>query len=108
MLSVLPSAHRRLLYPLADTVAGLMLHLKPGEEPLCDAVRHTVQRQWGIRIAPDAWDAQRIPTQLRVRFRIKDVATGRILGESRDLEEALSAAGVARSSATSATTTWAR
>ena len=104
MLSVLPSAQRRVLFPLADTVAGLMLHLKPGEEPLCEAVRHTVQRQWGIRIAPDAWDAQHIPTHLRVRFRIKDDATGRILGESRDLDEALSAAGVARSSATAAMT----
>ena len=100
MLSVLPSAQRRILSPLADTVAGLMLHLKPGEEPLEDAVRRTVYAQWGIRIAPDAWNAQRIPAHLRVRFRIKDDTTGNILADSRDLDEALSAAGITRSSRT--------
>ena len=95
MLSVLPSAQRRVLSPLADTVSGLMLHLKPGAESLEDAVRHTVYAQWGIRIAPGAWEGQRTPPHLRVRFRIRDDATGNILSESRDLDAALAQAGVA-------------
>ena len=94
MLSVLPSAQRRMLSPLADTVAGLMLHLKPGEEPLADAVRHTVYEQWGIGIARDAWDGQRIPSHLCVRFRIRDDATGKVIAETRDVSEALALAGI--------------
>ncbi len=99
MLSVLPSAQRRVLSPLADTVSGLMLHLKPGAEPLEDAVRHTIYAQWGIRIAPDAWTGQRIPPHLLVRFRIRDDATGNVIAETRDLAEALAKAGVARAAA---------
>ena len=99
MLSVLPSAQRRVLSPLADTVSGLMLHLKPGAESLEDAVRHTVYAQWGIRIAPDAWEEQRIPPHLCVRFRIRDDATGNIIAETRDLNAALAQAGVASAAA---------
>ena len=101
MLSVLPSAQRRILSPLSDTVAGLMLHLKPGVEPLEDAVRHTVYTQWGIRIAQDAWNGQRVPAHLRVRFRIRDDKTGCILAEARDVEETLAKAGVSRDAAPS-------
>ena len=96
MLSVLPSAQRRVLSPLSDTVAGLMLHLKPGAEPLEEAVRKTVYSQWGIRIAPDAWSGQRIPSHLMVRFRIRDDETGRVLAETRNLDDALSRVGAVR------------
>ncbi len=94
VLSTLPSAQRRVLQPLEDTVAGLLAHLKPGAEPLLDAVRRTVYEQWGLRLAPDAWANLRLPPHLRVRFRIRDDETGRVLAASRDLEEALAAAGV--------------
>ncbi len=99
LLSSLPSAQRRVLQPLDDTVAGLLAHLRPGSEPLLDAVRHTVLEQWGIRIAPDAWASVRLPPHLRVRFRIRDDHTGRVLAVSRDLDDALSQAGLAAAAA---------
>lgn len=95
LLSSLPSAQRRVLQPLDDTVAGLLAHLRPGSEPLLDAVRHTVLEQWGVRIVPDAWASVRLPPHLRVRFRIRDDHTGRVLAASRDLDAALSQAGLA-------------
>lgn len=99
MLSVLPNAVKRVLQPLDDTVAGLLLHLKPGQEPLADAIRHVVFTEWGFRIPADAWDGVKIPTHFRVRYRIRDDATGRILATSRDLDEVLRDAGVADVSA---------
>jgi len=99
MLSVLPSAARRVLSPLADTVAGLMLHLKPGTESLEDAVRATVYEQWGVRIAPEAWQSARLPVHLAVRYRVRDDETGRVLAVGRGLEEVLAAAGVSRGAA---------
>ena len=97
MLSALPSAQRRVLSPFADTVAGLMPHLKPGAEPLTDAVRRIIYEQWGFKIAPDAWDNLKMPAHFRVRFRIRDDQTGRTLAVSRDLNEALAQAGLATS-----------
>ena len=96
LLSALPSSFRRVLSPISDTVAGLLAHLKPGTEPLLDAVRHVIYEQWGFRIPADAWDAARIPNHLRVRYRVVDDATGRVLAVSRNLDEifaTLTAAG---------------
>lgn len=94
MLSVLPNSIKRVLQPLSDAVSGLMLHLKPGTESLADAVRRVVYSEWGFRIPPDAWDRIAEPAHFRVRYRIRDDATGRVLATSRDLSEALRAAGV--------------
>lgn len=94
MLSVLPNSVKRVLQPLEDTVSGLMLHLKPGAETLADAVRRVAYSEWGFRIPQDAWDRVSEPAHFRVRFRIRDDATGRVLATSRDLSEALRAAGV--------------
>ena len=94
LLASLPSAQRRVLSPLSDTVSGLLAHLKPGAEPLLDAVRHTIQEQWGFFISSDAWADLKLPPHLQVRFRIRDDENGRILACSRDLDAALAAAGV--------------
>ncbi|MBQ4198911.1 MAG: ATP-dependent RNA helicase HrpA [Kiritimatiellae bacterium] len=91
ILSGLPSSFRRVLSPIQDTVAGLLAHLKPGSEPLLDAVRRTVCEQWGFRIPPETLAAVRLPAHLRVRYRIVDDATGRVVAASRDLDEIFAA-----------------
>ena len=112
MLSVLPSAQRHVLSPLADTVSTLMAHLKPGAETLAEAVCRTIYEQLGFKLDHAYWERFRLPPHLKVRFRILEDHTGRTLAVSRDLEEALRKAGVtstcASSSASSATpsTTW--
>ncbi len=93
LISALPSAQRRVLTPIGDTVSGLLAHLKPGAEPLEDAVRHAILAHWGFHIPADAWAQLKLPPHLRVRFRVRDDATGRVLACSRDLETVLAAAG---------------
>ncbi len=91
LLSALPSSFRRVISPISDTVAGLLARLKPGSEPLLDAVRRTIYEEWGFRIPAEAFDTTRIPAHLRVRYRIVDDATGRVLVTSRNLDEIFSA-----------------
>ena len=93
LLSALPSSFRRVLSPISDTVAGLIAHLKPGSEPLLDAVRRTIYEEWGFRIPAEAFDATRIPAHLRVRYRVVDDATGRVLVTSRNLDDIFTALG---------------
>ena len=95
MLAVLPSAQRRVLTPIADYVAGLLAKLKPGTEPLEDAVLRTVYSEWGFRLSREAWRRAKLPPHLRVRFEIRDDQTGQPIAASRDMEEALKLAGVA-------------
>ena len=102
MISCLPSAQRRILSPIEDTVSRLLTYLRPGEEPLKDAICRTVRDEWGIRIAPDAWDKIRMPVHFLVRFRVKDDANGRIIAAGRDLEEVLDRCGLAKSTPSAA------
>ena len=95
MVASLPSAQRRILSPIEDTVSRLLTYLHPGREPLAQALSRVFHDEWGLRIAPDAWDNVRMPVHFRVRFRVKDDATGRILAAGRDLEEVLAQCGVA-------------
>ena len=94
MLSVLPKSERRLFAPLDDYVAGLMSKLKPGAEPLFEAVVNCVRQEWGFRISADAWARSRMPEHLRMRFVVRDDETGRPIAAGRELEAVLQAAGV--------------
>ena len=94
LLSSLPSALRRVLAPLSDTVAVLMPLLKPGDESLTDAIRRTLFEHSGIRIPADAWDNVKLPPHLRVRYAIRKDEDATVLACSRDLETVLRAAGV--------------
>ena len=87
MLGTLPSALRRILTPLDDSVAILLSMLKPGSDSLENAVRTAVNERWALRIPENAWDWSRLPTHLQMRFRIRDDATGKALALSRDLDE---------------------
>jgi len=89
MLSVLPSSLRRVLTPVDEKIAVLMDVLRPGAEPLADAVRRCVFEQWAFRIPPDAWTHQRVPPHFQVRFVVRDDKNGRILADARNLEEVL-------------------
>ena len=89
MLGTLPSALRRILTPLDDSVAILLSMLKPGSDSLENAVRAAVNERWALRIPENAWDWSRLPSHLQMRFRIRDDATGKTLVLSRDLDETL-------------------
>ncbi len=93
MVSCLPSAQRRILSPVADTVSRLLTYLRPGEEPLAEAVSRALYENWGLRVAADSWDKIRMPAHFLVRYRVKDDATGRIVAYGRDLEDVLSRCG---------------
>ena len=110
LLGVLPSSLRRIVQPISDTVAVLMPLLHPDETPLCNAVRKVLHAHNGIFIPASAWENVKYPPHLRVRYRIKD-DDGRIIAETRNLDEALAAAGIGKAAsgsvgATAKSTTW--
>ena len=96
LLGVLPSSLRRVVSPISDTVAVIAPLLSPGETPLVDAVREVLRTHNGIAIPASAWENVKYPPHLLVRYRIKD-EEGRVIAETRDLGEALAAAGASPS-----------
>ncbi len=92
LLNSLPNSLRRVVAPVSDTVAVLMPLLSPDERTLAEAVRETLKSHNGISIPESAWANVRYPPHLMVRYRIKD-EDGKVVIETRNLEEALAAAG---------------
>ena len=90
MLGTLPSALRRILTPLNESVEILLPLLKPGSTSLEDAVRAAVQERWAVRIPDNAWNWAKLPLHLQMRFRVRDDKTGKPLVVSRDLAAVLS------------------
>ena len=94
MLGTLPSALRRILTPLNESVEILLPLLKPGATSLEDAVRAAVQERWAVRIPENAWNWSKLPLHLQMRFRVRDDKTGKPLVVSRDLAAVLQAASL--------------
>ena len=89
MLGTLPSALRRVLSPLEESLAILLPMLRPDGEPLETAVRRAVDERWGFRIPENVWNWQKLPAHLQMRFRVRDDRTGRTILLTRNPEEAL-------------------
>lgn len=93
MVSCLPSAQRRILSPVEETVSRLVTYLKPGEAPLDEAVAAAINEHWGLPVRPSAWSNVRIPAAYSVRFVVVD-GHGKTVAEGRELEDVLDAAGI--------------
>lgn len=89
ILNSLPSGLRRALPGVSETLSLILPLLKPADEPLKDAVRRTVYERLGVRIPAGTMDEIKIPDHLKVRFRIRDDKTKKILAASRNLKEVL-------------------
>ena len=98
LLGVLPSSLRRVVQPISDMVAVLTPLPQPNDTPLHEAVRKALHEHNGIFLPAGVWNDVKYPQHLLVRYRIKD-DNGRIIAETRDLDAALTAAGIAKSSA---------
>ena len=107
LLGVLPSSLRRVVQPISDTVSVLLPLLRPDETPLHEAVRRVLRDHNGIFLPASAWADVKYPPHLMVRYRVKD-ENGRILAETRDLDAALSAAGIAKSPSSASVSTAAK
>ncbi|MBR4615491.1 MAG: DUF3418 domain-containing protein, partial [Kiritimatiellae bacterium] len=72
LLNSLPSALRRVLSPISDTVTIIAPLLHPDERTLADAVREVLKTHNGIAIPEGTWANIKYPPHLLVRYRVKD------------------------------------
>lgn len=93
MLDSLPSALRRVISPVSDTIAIILPLLKGKDMALADAVREVLLRHNGIRIPAEAFDRIALPPHLKVRFRIVD-DSGKELMVTREKSEVFGAPGI--------------
>jgi ATP-dependent helicase HrpA len=86
LIRSLPKELRRPLVPVPEVAAQVLERLEPGREPLLDALARGLEDLRGVRVPREAWDLSRLPSHLRIGFRVED-ERGRVVAESHDLDE---------------------
>ncbi len=84
LIRSLPKELRRPLVPVPEVAADALTRLRPGREPLLEALARELERR-GVRIPREAWDLSRLPPHLRMRFRVED-SGGEVVAEGEDLD----------------------
>jgi len=87
LIRSLPKELRRSLVPVPDVAAGLLARMTrthPPREPLLDALARELERL-GVRIPREAWALEKLPSHLRMRFRVED-ERGAAVAEGEDLD----------------------
>ncbi|KOR31269.1 ATP-dependent helicase HrpA [Achromatium sp. WMS2] len=82
----LPKEWRKLLIPIADTVAIVLQHLELGTGSLIQALSTNLLALKGIQIPESLWNLDALPNHLRLGFRIVD-SNGATIAWSRNFGE---------------------
>lgn len=90
-LRALPKALRKELMPLAAKAEAIASELQPSKGTLAAELAQFLWKRFGVRVAPEAWDAEAIPPHLRPRVEVVD-ASGKVLGAGRVWETLQTAA----------------
>jgi ATP-dependent helicase HrpA len=119
LIRSLPKTLRRELVPAPNVAAEILARVFPGDSSrapggdIREIVAREIVRLRGVRVPADAFDLEKIPTHLRITFRIIDhsrvLATGKDLAElQRKLQPKLRATLSARAGSLTRTgaTTW--
>jgi len=84
LIRSLPKELRRSLVPVPAVAAELLRALRPGREPLLDALARALEAR-GVQVPREAWDLDRLPPHLRMRFRVED-QRGEVVAEGENLD----------------------
>ena len=84
LIRSLPKELRRSIVPVPDVAADVLARVRPGREPLVDALARELGCR-GVQVPRDAWALDRLPPHLRMRFRVED-ERGEAVAEGEDLD----------------------
>ncbi|MGI9009517.1 MAG: ATP-dependent RNA helicase HrpA [Streptosporangiaceae bacterium] len=89
LIRSLPKQLRTRFVPAPDVARDVLTRLDPdslgGQGSLPAALAAELTRLGGIAVPPDAWDLDKLPSHLRLTFRITD--DGQVLAAGKDLDE---------------------
>jgi ATP-dependent helicase HrpA len=85
LIRALPKDVRRRLVPAPEVAEAVLARLKPRKGRFVDAVARELGALRGVRVTRDDFDLARLPSHLRMTFRIEDEA-GEPVAEGKDLD----------------------
>ncbi|RKR91363.1 ATP-dependent helicase HrpA [Micromonospora pisi] len=84
LIRSLPKAVRRNFVPVPDYARAVLANVKPGPEPLIDALTRELRRMTGVTVPRESWDLEKLPAHLRLNFRVLD-EENKPVAQGRDL-----------------------
>ncbi|MBP2707003.1 ATP-dependent RNA helicase HrpA [Microbispora sp. RL4-1S] len=85
LIRSLPKNLRRNFVPAPNFAKAVLEHVRPGSEPILDALERELHRMTGVTVPRDAWAVDQLPDHLRITYRVVDDGK-RPVGEDKDLE----------------------
>ena len=85
LIRSLPKDVRRRLVPVPELARAVLEGLRPRKGRFADAVARELERLRGVRVAPAAFDLDRLPAHLRMSFRVED-EQGAAVAEGTELD----------------------
>jgi ATP-dependent helicase HrpA len=85
LIRSLPKELRRNFVPAPDTARAVLADLEPGTDPLLQSLQRALQRRTGVLVPIDAFDLDKLPSHLRVKFAVES-ADGTEVARGKDLE----------------------
>ncbi|WP_062429605.1 ATP-dependent RNA helicase HrpA [Herbidospora daliensis] len=85
LIRSLPKHLRRNFVPAPNYAKAVLAQVKPGSEPVLDALERELLRQTGVAVPRDAWNVEALPDHLRVTYRVVD-DNRRMVAEDKDLQ----------------------
>jgi ATP-dependent helicase HrpA len=86
LLRALPKEIRRSLFPIPDKVKILARAIDPKEGGFLESLTRLIEREFSLRIPPQAWDLSAIPGHLQTRVEIVDTRD-QVVASGRDWEK---------------------
>ncbi|MDQ5808205.1 MAG: ATP-dependent RNA helicase HrpA, partial [Actinomycetota bacterium] len=86
LIRSLPKELRRQLVPAPEVAAAVLPLLRPRRGRFVDAVAAALSSVRPVRVPPEAFDESKLPSHLRMRFRVED-ERGAVVGEADSLAE---------------------
>ena len=84
LIKGLPKSIRRHFVPVPDFVDTALDNMTATNEPLTEKLSEQLRRMTGVRIDPQAWQAEALPNHLRMNLRVVD-DQGKAVAEGRDV-----------------------
>ncbi|MCK5819352.1 MAG: ATP-dependent RNA helicase HrpA [Psychromonas sp.] len=72
LIKTLPKVLRRNFVPAPNYAQAAMASMKPFQTPLLEAFEEQLLRMTGVRLPVNAWDLERLPSHLQIKFNVID------------------------------------
>ncbi|WP_182906734.1 ATP-dependent RNA helicase HrpA [Microbispora sp. H13382] len=85
LIRSLPKNLRRNFVPAPNYAKAVLERVRPGGEPILEALERELRALTGVEVPRDAWALDQLPAHLRITYRVIDDRK-RTVGEDKDLE----------------------